>query len=431
MESIEKSAMRKILLRVVVVMGIFYITNLLDRLNVGYAALAMNDDLGLSPKQFGFGAGIFFVGYLMAEIPSNLLMLRFGSRLWIARIMISWGVISGATAFVSDPVSFYIVRFLLGLAEAGFLPGAMLYLATWVPARHRSKAVLLFFALGQFAGLGGPLVSAWILGGNGFAGLANWQALFVIEAVPTIVLGVAALWLLAETPRDARWLTEDERVWLEGELATDSRRVAAHGLHGLWDGVRDWKVWALFLSKFANGLAVFTVALWLPQIASENTGLSVRAVGWVVAAPALIVIPSMWFIGNWSDRSGNRTIHTALALGLCALFAGGAALHASPIVSLALICGAAITATVATGISWAIAPTFLRGKAAAGGFAIVNAGGITAGFVGGSVVGWLRQETGAYDAGLYLVAGACVIGALAVLSLTRAAADGSQGPAKP
>lgn len=416
----EHSAMRKVLLRVVALMGVLYITSLLDRFNVGYAALTMNKDLGLTQAQFGFGAGIFFVGYLLAELPSNLMLLRFGSRVWIARIMITWGLVSACNAFVFNAESFYTLRFFLGIAEAGFLPGAMLYLATWVPSQHRSKAVLLFFAMGQFAALGGPIVSGWILTGDGMFGLKNWQTLFVLEALPTIILGIAVLRILPNNPAEARWLDPAEREWLEGALANDRRQVASHGLSGLGEGLRDPKVWALFASKFANGLAVFTVALWLPQIARENTGLGVGHLGLIVAIPSIIVIPTMWLVGNYSDRSGQRVLHTSLALGLCATSAFLAAIIGSPILSLVFIGCASICAVVATAISWAIAPSFLQGRAAAGGFAIVNAGGISGGFVGGYVIGWLRQETNSFDAGLYLVSAACIVGALSVLTLLRA-----------
>lgn len=423
MQDVEKSAMRKVLLRIVALMGVFYVTNLLDRFNVGYAALAMNDDLGLTAAQFGLGAGIFFAGYLLAELPSNLALMKFGARIWIARIMITWGLVSACTALVNSAHTFYIIRFLLGIAEAGFLPGAMLYLATWVPSAHRSKAVLLFFAIGQFAALGGPIVSGWILAGDGLWGMKNWQTLFVLEALPTILLGIAVFWILPNGPGDVKWLKPQEREWLQGELAKDSKKVAAHGFHGLAAGLTNPNVWALFASKFANGLAVFTVGLWLPQIARETTHLPIEQLGLLITLPSILVMPTMWIIGNYSDRTGKRPQHTAMALGLCALSASGAALSPFPYVSLGLIFLASISAVVATAVSWAIAPSFLQGRAAAGGFAIVNAGGVSGGFVGGYVIGLLRQHTGDHNFGLYLVAFFCVVGACSVLTLRKVAND--------
>lgn len=420
MQDIETRTIRKILARIVLFMGIIYITNLLARFNIGYASLTMNSEVGLSPAQYGFGAGLFSAAYLAAEIPSNLGLLRYGARLWITRIMITWGLASAAMALVSGPYSFYALRALLGAAEAGFLPGAMLYLATWVPAQHRSKAVLLFFALGQFAGLFGPIVSAEILKVDSLLGMRNWQALFVIEALPVLILAFFTMRFLPNGPDDVRWLDKEERQWLESELATSSKATAAHGHSGLMDGMRDWKVWALFISKFANGLAVFTIGLWLPQMAREATGLAIGDLGLLVAVPSIIVIPFMWFFGNYSDRTGNRPRHTAIMLGICGISSGGAAIGSDPYLSLAFIFLASIAAVTATAVSWAIAPAFLQGRAAAGGFAIVNAGGIVGGFVAGSVLGVLRELTGDHDAGLYLISGACILGAASVLLLGRA-----------
>jgi len=421
--AIERTTMRKMMVRIVALVGILYITSLLDRLNTGYAALPMNADLGLSTAEFGLGAGLFFAGYLLAELPSNLMMLRFGSRLWLGRIMISWGIVSACMALAQGASSFYALRILLGVAEAGFLPGAMLYLAQWVPARHRSQAVLAFFALGQIGGLVGAPLSGWILSHDTMLGMKDWQALYVIEALPAIVLGVVVLRWLPNTPAEAPWLTGAERGWLERELSTDHRAVADHGLEGLGEGLRNWRVWALFVAKFANGLAVYTIALWLPQMAKARTGLPVETIGWIVALPSLVAIPSMWIAGTLSDRTCKRPQHAMTALTVCACCAFGAATLDMPIVGLVLIGAAGVSAIIATGLSWAIAPGFLQGRAAAGAFAIINAGGITAGFVGGSAIGWLRQVSGDFDSGLYLVAVICVLGAGALWLLMSRSFD--------
>lgn len=416
---VEIRTMRKILARIVLFMGVIYITNLLARFNIGYAALKMNADIGLSPAEYGFGAGLFSVTYLAAEIPSNLGLLRYGARIWITRLMVTWGLASAAMALVAGPLSFYLLRALLGLAEAGFLPGAMLYLATWIPVQHRSKAVLAFFALGQFGGLFGPIVSGEILKQAGWFGLRNWQTLFVVEALPVLLLAVFTFKFLPDRPSDVRWLDRNERAWLERELASTSRETSTHGHRNLLDGMRDWKVWALFASKFANGLAVFTIGLWLPQITREATGLPMGELGLLLALPAVIVIPFMWVFGLYSDRTGNRPRHTAVMLVICGASAALAAFIHAPYVSLAFVFLASIAAVTATAVSWAIAPAFLQGRAAAGGFAIVNAGGIVGGFVAGSALGVLRQLTGDHDAGLYLIAFACLIGAAAVTMLGR------------
>jgi ACS family tartrate transporter-like MFS transporter len=414
---IERTTTRKILRHIVLFLGILYITNLLDRFNLGYAALEMNKQLELSPSQFGLAGGIFFVGYLLAELPSNVMMMRFGARIWIARIMITWGLASALTAFVYNAESFYVIRFLLGVAEAGFLPGAMLYMATWVPARHRSKSILLFFSIGQFAALCGPIISAWIITGPGIFGLKGWQSMFVLEAVPTVLLGILVLFVLPDSPDKAKWLSSDEKGWLKQELARDQKNQASHTVHALMEGLKSSKVWALFASKFANGLAIFTIALWFPQIVRHTTTLSIEHTGLVVAMPALVTIPMMWIIGNYSDRSGNRIVHSAIMLTLCAIFSSSAAFISDPMISVVLIGCASVCAVVATGITWAIAPSFLTGAAAASGFAVINAGGILAGFAGGYVIGLLREHTGNFNAGFYLVAVMCVIGACSVLTL--------------
>lgn len=416
-DELERRTIRKLLIYLVSFLGICYVTNLLDRFNLGYASLEMNKDLSLSPSQFGFAAGIFFVGYLCAELPSNIMLLKLGARVWLARIMVTWGIASSLTAFVHDAQSFYIIRFILGVAEAGFLPGVMLFLALWVPAKHRSKAILLFFSLGQFAALLGPIVSSWILSGSGGFGLKNWQLMFVLEAIPTVILGVVLYFRLPDTPKEAAWLAPDERQWLTKQLAEDAAKKIAHKDGSVLDGLRNLRVWALFLAKFANGLAIFSVALWYPQIVRHASEFGILQTGLVVALPSMLTIPLMWIVGNYSDRSGNRTVHAAIALTICASCSVLAALTGGTLMSVAFVGMASISAVVATGISWAIAPSVISGRAAASGFAIINAGGILAGFAGGYVIGLLRELHGNFESGFYFVAAVCVVGALAVLSL--------------
>lgn len=416
-DELERRTVRKLLIYLVSFLGICYVTNLLDRFNLGYASLEMNKDLSLSPSQFGFAAGIFFVGYLCAELPSNMMLLKYGARVWLARIMVTWGIASSLTAFVHDAHSFYIIRFILGVAEAGFLPGVMLFLAVWVPAKHRSKAILLFFSLGQFAALLGPIISAWILSGAGGLGLKNWQLMFVLEAIPTVILGVVLFFKLPDSPKQAKWLAPDERQWLIDKLAEDAAEKTTHKEGSVLDGLRSWRVWALFLAKFANGLAIFSVALWYPQIVRHSSELGILQTGLVVALPSLLTIPLMWIVGNYSDRSGNRTVHAAVALTICATCSVLAAITGGTLVSVAFVGVASISAVVATGITWAIAPSVISGRAAAGGFAIINAGGILAGFAGGYVIGVLREMHGNFESGFFFVAAVCVIGAFAVLSL--------------
>lgn len=416
-DELERRTVRKLLIYLVSFLGICYVTNLLDRFNLGYASLEMNKDLSLSPSQFGFAAGIFFVGYLCAELPSNMMLMRYGARVWLARIMVTWGIASSLTAFVHDAQSFYIIRFILGVAEAGFLPGVMLFLAVWVPAKHRSKAILLFFSLGQLAALLGPIFSAWILSGTGGLGFKNWQLMFVLEAIPTVILGVVLFFRLPDSPKQAKWLAPDERQWLIEALEKDSAGKCCAKEGSVFDGLRSLRVWALFLAKFANGLASFSVALWFPQIVRHSSELGILQTGLVVALPSILTIPLMWIVGNYSDRSGNRIVHAAVALFICATCSVLAALTGETLTSIAFVGVASISAVVATGITWAIAPSVVSGRAAAAGFAIINAGGILAGFAGGYVIGLLREWHGNFNSGFFFVAAVCLIGAFAVLSL--------------
>ena len=416
---LEARVLRKIGWRILPFVMLLYFVSFLDRVNVGFAALTMNGDVGLTSSVYGLGAGIFFLGYFLFEVPSNLILHKVGARVWIARVMISWGLISAAMAWVQGPASFVGLRFLLGVAEAGFFPGIILYLSTWFPARQRAAATAVFMAAAPLSTALGSPVSGALLGLHGLWGLAGWQWLFLLEALPAIILGFVVLGYLTDRPADARWLTDDERTWLVAAMA----REAPPAPHSLWQGLRqglsDRRVLALALVYFGTSAGLYTLGLWSPQIIAQF-GLSPIAIGVVNALPGIVAVAAMILWSRHSDASGERTWHVA---GACLLAAAGlawAGLAASLWgVVLALV-------LVNMGVSsakpplWAMPTRFLSGSAAATGIAAINAIGNLGGFFGPAMIGWIHGATGSFRGGLYFVAGLLAVSALLVLALARA-----------
>ena len=326
------SAIGKASLRLIPFLFLAYMVNFLDRVNVGFAALAMNEDLGLTPEMFGFGAGIFFLGYIAFEVPSNVALYRFGARLWIARIMISWGLVAAAMAFIVGEMSFYALRLLLGVAEAGFFPGIILYLTFWFPREERARIVSMFMAAVPIATvIGGPLSGA-LLGMHGLGGIAGWRWLFVIEALPAILLGALALAVLPDRPRDASWLTPAEAEALEARLAVEAGEARRHGYEGLWQALTNPRVLLLGVTYFCLVIGLYGIGFWMPQVI-KTFGLSNLATGFLTAVPYLVAAIGMVLAGRHSDRTGERAWHVALPLliGACA-FAWSALAGALPVV---------------------------------------------------------------------------------------------------
>ena len=412
-EAALQSAVAKAALRFVPLLTIAYLFNYLDRTSLGFAALTMNKQLGLSPGQFGLAAGILFVGYCLFEVPSNLLLYRFGARRWLARIMISWGIISAATAFVVGPNSFYALRLLLGIAEAGFFPGVAFFLAAWFPTQYRTR-MLAWFLIGipLSSLIGGP-VCGLLLQMDGIWGLAGWQWLFLMVSLPCIPLGFLTLRFLADRPETAAWLTPDERDTLNGVLSAEVReRPPASWLAAL----RDSRVLILAAIQFGFTLASYGIGIWLPLILKEYH-LSNLAIGWMAAIPYLFASAGMILWARYVDRKGRRIVNLAIA---CLL--GGAGLVA-PIVSgslaVALVgfSAALVGVTAARAIFWTIPTRFLTGAAAAGGLAFINSIGTIGGFAGPSMMGWLKEFSGSYVIGLTAMAAIMIAAMLASLSL--------------
>lgn len=405
---------------------VLYIVAFIDRVNIGFAALQMNRDLGLSAGQYGLAAGVFFIGYALFEVPSNLILARMGARRWIARIMISWGVLASAMMFVRGPVSLNVLRFLLGVAEAGFFPGIIFYLSSWYPAEERARAVARFMsALPVSLVVGAPLAAA-CLRLDGRAGLAGWQWLFLLEGLPAVALGVLVLRYLPDGPAQARWLSDAQRAWLAQRLADDravpatahaGRRPGAHG-----DGLRALlraEVWWLSIADVGIATGLYGLTLWLPLMLQQGTGLSDSGVAWVLAVPYGIATVTMLLAATRSDRSGERLLWVAVPTAV----AGAAFLASSQVGPVGGMVALTVAAAAILSVFppfWALATGVLRGStASAAGIALINAMGNLGGFVAPYVVGALRQSSGGFAAGLVFLAVVAFLSSLLLVAFRR------------
>ncbi|HEV7992508.1 MAG TPA: MFS transporter, partial [Gemmatimonadaceae bacterium] len=362
----ESAVLRKVTLRLIPFMALLYLVAFLDRVNVGFAALTMNGDIGLSASAYGLGAGIFFIGYFLFEVPSNLILERVGARRWIARIMISWGVVSACTALITGPTSFYVVRFLLGVAEAGFFPGMILYLTYWFPSAVRARVMSMFLVAVPISNVvGGPLSAALL--GTSLAGLKGWQTMYVIEALPAIVLGVVTAFWLTDRPSKAAWLSDAERTTLEQILEVE--RVATRPAHHLRDGLLSGRVWLLALVYFGLIMGFYGLPFWAPQIVRSFGGLTNLQIGLLTAVPYAVASVAMIGWGRRSDRRDERAWHVSLPLlvGAAGFLASGWTSDAR--VSLAALTLAAVGVYCAFGVFWTLPSAVLAGTAAAGGIA--------------------------------------------------------------
>jgi ACS family tartrate transporter-like MFS transporter len=422
-EPIAASALRKVRWRLIPFLFLLYVIAYLDRVNVGFASLDMNRDLGFSAAVYGMGSGIFFLSYTLLEVPSNLMLARIGARVWIARIMLTWGVMSTAMIFVGGPISFYVLRFLLGAAEAGFFPGLILYLTHWFPARDRARAVALFMTATAIAGVVGAPLSSALLQLDGAWGLRGWQWLFLIEGLPAILLAPVVLRYLTEHPSEATWLTAEERGWLAREMHAEHADTA-HAIVTLRGALTSARLWIVSLPYFAIVIAFYGITFWLPQIVQRSSGLGSATVVLLTAIPYVSAAIGMVLIGSSSDRTGERRWHVAVP---CLIGALGFVLTVlapqTPTASLITLSIAAFGIWGTLGPFWTLPTAFLRGSAAAGGIALVNSIGNVGGFVGPFLMGWIRQATGGFSAGLLTLAVILVCGAGLVLSIRT-------GPAK-
>jgi MFS transporter, ACS family, tartrate transporter len=417
MVSAQPDPLARVRRRLIPFLFLLYVVAYLDRINVSFATLQMNEALGFSSAVYGLGAGVFFISYVLFEVPSNLILHRVGVRLWIARIMITWGLISSAMMFVQGTTSFYVLRFLLGGAEAGFFPGIILYLTRWFPADERARAIALFMTATALAGIVGGPVSGLLLSMQGFAGLQGWQWLFLLEGVPAIVLGVAVLAWLPNGPAEAAWLDPREREWLAARLAADDAAAAGSAHDAFGAALRSGRLWALAFLYFSIIITFYGVSFWLPQILQSLSGLGDLSVAFLSALPYIVAAAGMVLVGRRSDRTGGRA---RLVCG-CALVGaagfGAAATFTNPVASLIALSVTAFGVWGTLGPFWAMPPAFLRGTAAAGGIAVINSVGNIGGFAGPYVVGYVREATGDFAAGLWLMAGCLVVAAAIAFAL--------------
>ncbi|MYL83513.1 MFS transporter [Desulfovibrio aerotolerans] len=400
---------------------LLYIVAYLDRINVSFAALGMNQELGLSQTAYGFGAGIFFVGYVLFEVPSNLILAKVGPRLWIARIMLSWGVATVALALASGPASFAGLRFLLGVAEAGFFPGIILYLTYWFPLAYRARTVALFMTATPLAGLLGSPVSGWIMTLHEVLGLSGWQWLFILEGIPAVVLGLVVYWRLPNGPAEAAWLTPEEKQALAEALDAEKNAIASRHLSGLRQGLVSPAVWLGGFVYFCMVVAMYGLVMWLPQVIAGVIGAGeggaaagTMQVSLLVMIAYAFAMAGMVLIGTSSDRRGERRWHILGSLGLCLL---GMLVLASGAGVVWVVAGASLAAMGIWGMIapfWGMATAVLTGQAAAAGIALINSLGNLGGFAGPYVMGFVKAQTGDFTGAFLCIAVLMVLAAVPV-----------------
>ena len=411
---------RRVTRRLVPFLFICYIVNYLDRFNISFAALEMKADLGLSDRVYGLAAGMFFAGYVTFEIPSNLMLQRVGARRWIARIMVTWGAISCAMMFVHTAYGLYTLRFLLGVAEAGFLPGMLFYLTSWIPARERARVFALFLTSTALAGVIGAPVSAALLRLDGVMGIHGWQWLFLVEGIPAVLLGVMTWFYLPDRPRDASWLAPDEAVSLETVVEAERLERERALRLTLWQALTHGRVWRLCVLYFSTIISFYGIAFWLPQIVQSFSGLSQGTAILLAALPYLAATVGMVALARHSDQTGERRRHVAFAAFLAAAaLVTGALVQGHPIAAFIALCVAATGIWSTLGPFWSLPTAFLSGTAAAGGIALVNSVGNVGGFVGPTIVGFLRERTQRFESGLLVLAVTLVVAGVLALSLPK------------
>ncbi|MGY0389457.1 MFS transporter [Nocardioides sp. WG-D5] len=415
----RRRALRKVMWRFMPLIGVCYIVLYLDRLNIGVAALTMNDDLGISASAFGFAAGIYFWSYTILEPPSNWVLTRVGARRWISRIMITWGIITIATGFVQGTLSLTIARVLLGAAEAGFSPGMLYFVSRWFPAVQRGRAMSWIVVFVCLSSLGTP-ITTHLLALDGLLGLAGWRWIFIITGIPAVILGVIAFRVLRERPGEAEFLEADERKWLEATLEAErSQHEESHGTAGFFRGLVHPQVLVLVMVWVCFTFSLNGFQLWMPQILAQF-GLSTGRLGYVAALPALLAIgPMIWWVRH-SDRHQERGVHFAAAAATAAVgFAIAAVFFSTPTVAIVGFCIAGIGLYSAMAVFITMPASFLSGVALAAGFGVINGIGNLGGYFGPQVTGWLKDSTGSFIPAIGVYSAVLLTAAVIALVLTR------------
>jgi D-galactonate transporter len=420
MPDLQARTMRKVAVRLMPVLLLLYVIAYLDRVNVTFAQDKLQSDLGFSGAVYGFGAGVFFLGYFIMEVPSNLALHKFGARRWMARIMVTWGILAACTMFVSSAWSFYLVRFLLGVAEAGFFPGMILYLSYWFPGRERARAVGFFMsAIAISYAIGAPISGGIMSAFGGVAGLTDWQWLFLLEAIPAVVAGFFVLFYLDDGPEHADWLDEDEKGWLADRLRGEEEARIERERFSIKDALKDRRVLAFAVLYFCMVVNVYGLSFWVGEIVDKVGGLSDVGKGFVTAIPYTVAIVGMVLIPRHSDRTGERKGHTAAGLALGAV-AFALSTVVSPVAAIACLAVGLFFLLGVHPVFWTMPAAFLSGAAAAAGIALINSIGNLGGFVGPYLVGLVKDATGSTNGGLLVLA--CILAAGSFLA-TRVVHD--------
>jgi len=417
-DRLESAVVSRLLWRLLPFLFLLYIVAYLDRINVSFAVLQMRGQLGLSDRAYGRAAGMFFAGYFFFQLPSNLVLEKFGVRRWISGLMITWGVISCLMIFIRGPLSFYALRFTLGAAEAGFFPGMILYMKRWFPANARARAVAWFMTANPLAGIVGSPVSGALLGLNG-KGLFGWQWMFLMEGIPAILLGAAVFWVLSDNPREAHWLKGEEREWLLARLALEQQAEATLSKENLWAVLVSRKIWLLSIVYFGIPTTMYGVTLWLPSVIRSLSGLSYLLTGLVSSLPFLVTAIAMVVVGMLSDRSGERRWHTALPafVGAVGLVAAGYG-HSTAMVVACIGLGMACAESMA-GPFWAMATSRMAGLPAAAGIAVINSFANLGGYFGPDIIGFFRKASGGFRGGLLAIAATLALSGAVALVVGR------------
>jgi ACS family tartrate transporter-like MFS transporter len=417
-DSVETATINRIYWRIIPLFFAMMFLNYLDRINIGFAALRMNQDLGFGPTVFGFGASIFFIGYMVLEVPSNLMLHWVGARVWLSRILISWGAVAACMAFTSSAWSFYALRFGLGVAEAGFMPGVVLYLTYWFPARYRARAIAGYIIAGSFSAvLGGPISTIVMTYSNGFAGLHGWQWMFIAEGVPTILLGFFTLYYLTDRPAEASWLTSAQREWLQAELQAEIVEIERHGRHRLIDSIRDVRVWLLATLFGCALVGIYGMLMWLPQIIKNLGTLSDIQVGFLSSVPPLLGVIGTLLASHSSDRSGDRKMHIAALYTLGAIAMLASAFAPNPIWAYVCLCIAGLGINSTNSLFWSLNASFMTGVAAAASIAAVNTIAQFGGLIGPWLIGFVKDSTGSFTWALVIVACFLIVAATIAASM--------------
>jgi len=409
----QKRVLKRVTFRLIPLLFCCYVIAYVDRINVGFAKLQLQGTLGVDPAVFesvyGLGAGLFFIGYFLFEVPSNLILQRVGARIWIARIMIMWGLVSLSLMFLKGVTTFYVLRFLLGAAEAGFFPGVILYITYWYPSAERARMIALFATGAIAAGVVGSPISGALLEMDGAAGLAGWQWLFLLEALPAVLLGFVVWFILPNGPQDARWLSSREKKWIADRLARAASDPVISQRHSLRDCFTSPVVWLLCLIYFLRSVGTYGYEMWLPSIVKGVTGKTEWVVGLINSVPYLVAGIVMYLVGLHSDKTGERRGYMAVGAVASTIGFIVAATAENPVLAIAGLTLAFAGSKATLPPFWALSTQFLKGTAAAGGIALINSVGNLGGFFGPTFVGVIKDRTGSNFGGLVLL-GACYVG---------------------